>query len=287
MEDVVSVPRPARRSARAAAKPVVVKSAARTLAILEHFDRCRASQSVGEIADALQLPQSSTSALLRSMVAVGYLTYAPYGRRYAPSQRVPVLGSWVSSRLVSEGLVPRLARALADRLGCTAMLMMRLGDHAQCIHVVNGSGGATGTIAPGGCMPLVASAPGHVLLSNLDDEHIRRLVRRINAHASPEAIVAAQHVVSSVTGVRQRGYALSCGDADGVLAGQVPSQPKEEPLVLALAGPADALREAVPALLAMLGRIRRDWPRNVTSLPTWPGLPAAATDPAPRSEMRA
>ena len=76
MEDVVSVPRPARRSARAAAKPVVVKSAARTLAILEHFDRCRASQSVGEIADALQLPQSSTSALLRSMVAVGYLTWS-------------------------------------------------------------------------------------------------------------------------------------------------------------------------------------------------------------------
>ena len=49
-----------------------VKSAARVLAILEYFDDLQRPSTVTEIAEELTYPQSSTSALLRSLVSMGY-----------------------------------------------------------------------------------------------------------------------------------------------------------------------------------------------------------------------
>src|SRR3546814_4827584 len=55
-----------------------------------------------EIADALGYPQSSTSALLRSLVGMGYLNYDAHARTYITSSRVALLGSWVNSQFRSE-----------------------------------------------------------------------------------------------------------------------------------------------------------------------------------------
>ncbi|WP_245284000.1 helix-turn-helix domain-containing protein [Bradyrhizobium sp. Cp5.3] len=47
----------------------------RTLALLEHFRRTKASASAAELASALSMPQSSTSVLLKTLVSLNYLEY--------------------------------------------------------------------------------------------------------------------------------------------------------------------------------------------------------------------
>ncbi|MGZ3338702.1 MAG: helix-turn-helix domain-containing protein, partial [Reyranella sp.] len=61
-----------------AAKPspfAAIKSAERALAILEYFQEKRRAATVGDIAGALSLPQSSTSMLVKCLVSLGYLEY--------------------------------------------------------------------------------------------------------------------------------------------------------------------------------------------------------------------
>src|SRR3546814_12336581 len=50
----------------------VVKSAGRALQILEYFDDARREANMIDISRALHYPESSTSILLRSLVALGY-----------------------------------------------------------------------------------------------------------------------------------------------------------------------------------------------------------------------
>src|SRR3546814_16050692 len=72
--------------AKAPIEQKTVKSAGRVLEILEYFDDLQRQSTVMEIADALGYPQSSTSALLRSLVGMGYLNYDAHARTYITSK---------------------------------------------------------------------------------------------------------------------------------------------------------------------------------------------------------
>src|SRR5690349_21704846 len=78
-------------------RPSVVKSAGRVLEILEFFDEIRREASEAEIAHKLAYPQSSTSALLKSLTRLGYLDYDAASRTYLPSPRVALLGTWLDA----------------------------------------------------------------------------------------------------------------------------------------------------------------------------------------------
>src|SRR3954464_13358310 len=92
-----------RISARPPLEQKTMKSAGRVLEILEYFDDIQRSSTVMEVANALGYPQSSASALLRSLVATGYLNFDPRTRMYITSSRVALLGSWVNSQFFAEG----------------------------------------------------------------------------------------------------------------------------------------------------------------------------------------
>lgn len=74
----------------------VVKSAARVLEVFEYFAGRKAPATVGEVCASLGYPQSSTSVLLKSLLTLGYLSYDGTTRRYAPSEKVANLGSWIA-----------------------------------------------------------------------------------------------------------------------------------------------------------------------------------------------
>jgi DNA-binding IclR family transcriptional regulator len=114
-----------------------VKSAVRVLEILEFFDEVQRPANVVTVSEALGYPQSSTSALLRSLVATGYLQVDRRSRTYTPTDRVSLLGSWINPPLFAEASLPRLMRAITVRTGALVLLSARNGGYSQCYHVLN------------------------------------------------------------------------------------------------------------------------------------------------------
>ena len=96
----------------------VVKSAGRVLEIFEFFAHRHGPATVSEVAGTLGFPLSSTSVLLKSLLALGYLEYEPRAREYQPTIRFAVLGTWIFERLFAdEEEIPRLMDELQAETG--------------------------------------------------------------------------------------------------------------------------------------------------------------------------
>lgn len=224
----------------------VVKSAQRVLEILEFFDDYREEASVVQVAEALGYPQSSTSALLKSLAALGYLYYNVRTRTYISSPRVALLGSWLNSSISREGDLIEMMHELNEDLGEAVALIARNGLHAQYIHVVQSTDPSAPRIGIGHLRPLVSSGAGYALLSTMADKDVTRLVMRANAEAeSSQEIIKPADLHERLKQVRRVGYsvAIRSGVHCGLVASLLPALPRQAPLMIGIIGNSERISE--------------------------------------------
>ncbi|WP_295374308.1 helix-turn-helix domain-containing protein [uncultured Pseudacidovorax sp.] len=235
----------------------VVKSAGRVLQILEYFDETQRPANVVEIAEMLRLPQSSTSALLRSLVAMGYLYFDRMARTYIPSCRVALLGNWVNSPLFMGGVVLQCMEDLRERTGDAVTLAIQQGVWSQYIHVLQATSLARLQLTRGALRPVAASGTGFALLSTLSDAEVRKLAHRINAEARTGAVAAVEvdPLLAVLADVRRQGYAFTTDlvtPGGAVLAMALPVTDGDRALVLGLGGISEVLKKRKAELVAIM-----------------------------------
>ncbi len=223
----------------------IVKSVARTLEILEFFDEVRQPVNVITVSLALGYPQSSTSALLRSMVAMGYLKFDRVQRTYVPTDRVPLLGCWLNPTLFAEASLPRLLHAINERSGQLVLLAARNGDHAQYIQVLDPNHAVNHHIRLGTKRPLATSGVGKALLSAHDDSEVKRIFHRINAYRREDMeAIRIPELLSSLADVRRKGYFVSIDQVvqgSGLIAMLMPTECTDRPLAIGIGAPSDTI----------------------------------------------
>jgi DNA-binding IclR family transcriptional regulator len=235
----------------------VVKSAGRVLQILEYFDEIQRPANVVEIAEMLKLPQSSTSALLRSLVAMGYLYFDRMARTYLPSCRVALLGNWVSHPLFMGGSALQCMEDLQRKTGDAVVLAIRTGIWSQYIHVLQATSMARLQVTRGALRPIAASGTGYALLSTLPDIEVKKIAHRINAEArlGKTSSVSADALLQTLAEARRLGYAfttdlVTLGGA--VLAMPLPVTDGGQALVIGLGGISEVQKKRRTELVAMM-----------------------------------
>lgn len=226
----------------------IVKSAGRVLRILELFDVLKREALVSEVSELLEMPQSSTSVLLRSLVVMGYLSYNAPTRAFAPTTRVALLGSWVNGPLLSDGPLIRLMHRLNVRTGQAVVLAVRNHVWSQYIHVVQATSPVRLYVVKGSRRPLACSATGLTLIADLPDSEIKRIGVRYNAEPQEVDVkVPVATLLDRVQAVRDNGYAFQHDTVTagaGVIAMRLPQLEKsEERLSIGIAAPTDILRD--------------------------------------------
>jgi len=217
-----------------------VKSARRAFEILEHFDQERRPLALKDILDGLGYPASSGSALLKSLVALGYLDYDRDRRTYFPTMRIAALGAWVPDALFGDGALLNLMERLRAATGETVILATQSDLHAQYVHLLHSAEPLQFSVPPGARRPLAASGLGWCLLSAKSDEEIERLRRRINAEPGGEPALSREVLMSRVNEVRARGYAVSkhtVSQGAGVIGAPLPRGAFGRVFALGVAGP--------------------------------------------------
>lgn len=235
----------------------VVKSAGRVLQILEYFDEIQRPANVVEIAEMLKLPQSSTSALLRSLVAMGYLYFDRALRTYMPSCKVALLGNWVNSPLFMGGVALRCMEELRQRTGDAVVLAIRNGIWSQYIHVLQANSMARLQVARGALRPLAGSGTGYALLGTLTDAEVRKISHRINAEARTGAApsVNTDDLLQTLAETRRLGYAFTTDlvtPGGAVLAMPLPVTDGGQALVIGVCGISEVQKKRRPELIATL-----------------------------------
>jgi DNA-binding IclR family transcriptional regulator len=234
----------------------VVKSAGRVLQILELFDVLKREALVSEVSELLGFPQSSTSALLRSLVVMGYLSFNAQTRAFAPTTRVALLGSWVNGPLLGDGPLVSLLHRLNVRTGQAVVLAVRNQIWSQYIHVVQAISPVRLFVVKGSRRPLVRSGTGLTLLADLKDNEIKRIGTRYNAELEAgETKVCLTTLLEQVQAVKRNGYAFNFNtvtQGGGVIAMRLPRPVNEEQFSIGLAGSTEILRDNLNEFLFAL-----------------------------------
>ncbi|HKT73703.1 MAG TPA: helix-turn-helix domain-containing protein [Steroidobacteraceae bacterium] len=232
----------------------IVKSAERTILVFEFFARIRRPASTSEIVDALQIPQSSASALLRSLQELGYLEWLRGVRKFRPTLRVTLLGDWLKPELPADTLTERLD-SLQARTHETVVLGRQQGCQIQYVYILRPRLGSQFNVQGGTTRPMTMSASGRALLSVLSEEMMRRIVRR--NIAEERLRVSEDRVIESIREFRRMGFAETDSAISGprdvhAIATLIPNKAGTELISLAVAGPRERMLQRRPELKQML-----------------------------------
>lgn len=223
-----------------------IKSAERTLALLELFSREQRPFTVGRVSADLEIPQPSASMLLRNLAELGYLEYDRLTRTFSPSIRVALLGSWIDRRFGEAGSIGARLDALQRKVGETAYLGIQNQAAAQYVISQRPEHPDRLDVMSGQFRSLTCSAMGRILLSLRPDAEVLAWARRCNVEASEDRFrVREAEFLELIHKVREDGFATTQGDVTpglGALAIAFTSPMGGMPLAVGVGGPVARMR---------------------------------------------
>lgn len=237
------------------ARNSVIKTARRIFEVLEYFDEVQNPVSLKDMSIHFDYPVSSASALLKSMVVMGYLDYDSYSRTYMPTMRIATLGNWVQGALFGEGRILALVKHMSEVTKETISIGTQSDLFAQYIHIVPSQYAIRYHLKPGTVRPLARSGLGWLLLSARTDDTIDRLVRRINIEEEPDKRIALPDLMARIRAVREEGYVFSrhtVTQGAGMIGMLLPIRRHGRILAIGVGGPVDRLEEKKEQILKEL-----------------------------------
>jgi IclR family acetate operon transcriptional repressor len=186
--------------------PGSVKSASRTIDIVEQIAR-HGPATARELARATQIPESSLSYLLATLVERNWL--------YSASDRTYALGS--ALHRLAAGAAPSQAESrraqvklVARATGETSSLFIRRDNEIEAIEIELSSQLLRFTPEKGMRVPLHSFAAGKALLANMSGEVLDAyFATSTRTRFTPATLVDADDLRRDIAETRRRGYAIS------------------------------------------------------------------------------
>lgn len=167
--------------------------------------------SIDQLAIELGLPLSTTYRYVRALREWGYVDGDD--RRYIAGARLIELGGrhFTTSHLADVGTA--LLRQLVEQTGETAVMIVRVGDHAMCLRRVEPDKSIKYTFAVNELLPLHAGAGQRVLLAWAPRATIARVLDGALERFTP-ATPTARDMRRMIPEIRESGWAVSRGELD-------------------------------------------------------------------------
>lgn len=237
----------------------VVKSAARTLALLESFQTSKRPATARELSRDLNMPRSSTNALLASLVTLGYLWFEPENNTYFPTLKVGLLGDWLIGSVRGDQTLGKILGEISARTGETVTTAVRAGFDMQFITIVPSTFPVALNIAAGTLAPVFESAVGVAWLAAQTSNDVDALVKTLNRQNRGTRIDAAD-VLKRLENVTTKGAAVAYGKVlpdTGAIALAYPRPFQGQTIVVGVGGPEERIRRSETQIISLIRRLFR------------------------------
>jgi IclR family acetate operon transcriptional repressor len=231
-----------------------VKTAARTLDVLEVFAKSKGPLTLTELAQRTGSPMSSCHALVRTLQARGYVYVLDERKRVYPTKRLLMVAQQIAENdAILERITPVLA-TLRQKTDETVILGKRQGKAVTYLEVLEGGQTIRYAASPGDTKPLHSSAIGKATLGAMPDTDLHVLLRKL---AFPKitgtTIVDQAALVADIESSRARGYFVTRGEnVAEVMAISIARQIGDELYGLAIAGPMSRIEARSESLVKEL-----------------------------------
>jgi IclR family transcriptional regulator, KDG regulon repressor len=234
-----------------------VKSAERVLALLEHFDRVQKPQILRELVNALAMPQSSMTALLATLIELGYIYHDYRHHLYGPTRKVSQLGEWIPDAEVIDDPYIRILLKRLHESGETVIIAEPMGFYARYVKVIPAKGRpVVGSAQAGVLRPLFSTALGLALLSLRNPDDVPALIRDANRlRQRPSPPILLRDVRNRLRELMDSGFVVSrhsLVEGLGAVAMPLPYPVRGRDIAVGLGSPIDRLDRRLPLLISSL-----------------------------------
>ncbi len=244
---------------------VAVIGVERVLDVFEAFNRVQKPLSLTDLADITSIPKSSCHAIVRTLVARGYLYSLSTRRALYPTRRLFDIAREIHEKdPFVERMMPLLER-LRDSSRETVILGKRQGDAVIYLQVLESTHSIRYSAKPGEFKPLHCSAVGKALMGSLKETELRAQIAglplpAVTGNTLTEPLALADDILAS----RKRGYFVSRGEnVEDVWAVSAFLSVNSETLAVAIAGPRHRIEsnviECAQLVSATCSFISRHW----------------------------
>ncbi|MBO0749868.1 MAG: IclR family transcriptional regulator [Porphyrobacter sp.] len=181
-----------------------VKSATRTLDIIEYVVAHPRPLVAQEIATALGIPVSSLSYLLATLVDRDYLVRE--GRRYSPGPGLQKLQMHAEAYSLADRAAP-LVRTLRVQLNETTSFWVREGWEVEALVTESSEQALRYAVPTGNRMPMHPLASGKALLAKLSDAELDRYFAETERQRfTPSTVTAEKALRKEIAEIRRTGF---------------------------------------------------------------------------------
>jgi IclR family acetate operon transcriptional repressor len=184
-----------------------VKSATRTLDIIEYVVAHPRPLVAQEIATALGIPVSSLSYLLATLVDRNYLVRE--GRRYSPGSGLQKLQLHAEAYTLADRAAP-LVRTLRVQLNETSSFFVREGWDVEALVTESSEQALRYAVPTGNRLPMHALASGKALLARLSEAELNRYFAESDRiRFTPSTVTGEKALRKEIAQVRQSGFSFT------------------------------------------------------------------------------
>lgn len=227
-----------------------VKSALRVIEILKVFMRYRSPLSQSALIEATGYPQSSMTALLKTLTTNGLLHYNGRSRLYYPTILVKQLGNWIDDQTSEAPWITALMKNLSDLTRETVALGVRNDTILTYLRAIESDHAVRYHIRTGEQRPLLDSSMGWLLMSRLDPPQIERIYRKSPLHYRQIAgdLDAFQEKLAVIS-EQDYCYLPNIPSKAGTVSMMLPATFNDSPIVIAVGGFIDRIGPQVPEII--------------------------------------
>lgn len=220
-----------------------VKSADRTLDVLELLANWGRQLSHADIAAALEIPKSSLTKLLKNLTARDYIQYVPETKDYRLGNAILKLANQLGQVRNLSTLAQPILEQITDQTKESCALNQLKGDQVEIVATVISKHRLVTHLQLGDLAPLYAVSGGKAILAFLPDAMRSEYLQSLQIERfTPNTLSSKKALNAELQGVRSSGFAVSNEEyTQGIIGVGVP--------VLSANGfPLGSLNLAVPAV---------------------------------------
>ncbi len=197
-----------------------VKSADRTLELLEFVAKALEPPTFADLATGLDIPKSSLFHLLHSLSHRGYLEQVKARGGYRLGPAVVELARHVAISDDVAALIRPLVGGLSRALNETSGFYEPRGDHVELTVASPVLHPLQIDVSPGRMMPLYGASNGRVILAQFSDEELAAYIARTTFEAfTPATLRSAADLRRDIESIRRTGFSESRGEfAVGIMS---------------------------------------------------------------------
>lgn len=192
--------------------PAAVKSADRTVELLELLSRTGEPLTLSEIQRELSYPKSSLFVLLRTLVARGWVETDRRGTGYSIGVRALLVGTSYLDRDPVIRAATRVLEELRAEVNETVHLARLDGGDVVYLASRESAHQLRLTSRVGRRLPAHATSLGKALLAGHTDDEVEALLPDQLAPLTPRTLTTRQALFADLAETRERGYALERGE---------------------------------------------------------------------------